>query len=233
VESAADADPEVAARAALFRRTARIAREALTAELDAPVPAALEAAVRAIAARHGAGTHGAGGPAAARILAAPRRWNFGALFTAANAPAFAVAASVVAAVAGVIGWSAGHHPEPGLVAGQPIETRAIAAALDTVRSGENTALPGIERLELVATFRDGHGALCREFRMEATTTASDAVACRDGNRWVVRMVQAEPVAVTGYAPASGAAVMDAWLSAHGAGDPLDPEAESAALAAQR
>jgi hypothetical protein len=108
--------------------------------------------------------------------------------------------------------------------------RTLHDALDTLPSAERRTLsptPGHE-LEMIASFRDRAGVLCREFAVRSATDAVAAVACRERRDWRLRFALRTPAA-PGYAPASAAAALDAYLETIEAGAPLGEAEERAAL----
>ena len=60
-----------------------------------------------------------------------------------------------------------------------------------------------------------------------------SVACRSGDEWRVSFAVVAPGDAGGYAPASSAEALDAYLSAIEAGEPLSAEDEAEALAEVR
>lgn len=218
VARAAAADPAVASRIAVFARSrAALAAEAVHPE---PVPADLEARVRAMAV--GAGAR----PAAAR-----------------GAPLWqpALAAGLALAVGLGAGLILGSGRQAGAPAGLEIALGSalpapLAEALGRVPSGMATRLPEGGQFAPVASFMGGDGALCREFSLEAAAKTVVAVACRDGNGdggvWRARIAVAAAPAGASFQPAGGLEALDAYLATEGAGPPLSPEAEAAALASR-
>jgi hypothetical protein len=154
-------------------------------------------------------------------------------------PRFAFAAGVATLAAGVLGYFIGTTapdggaPQGGVLIASADEFAALVRTLDRVPSGEKRALPTGAEVELMASFRTGSGALCREFRLaRGGDHAVLAIACRGAQPWTVDF--ASTVAVTGgYAPASSAtAAMDAYIASTGGGAPLSREDEARALAAR-
>lgn len=158
---------------------------------------------------------------AARTVAAPT-----ATANRNRAPWAALAAALAAAVVGIGWWQMGGSP-PGSV---PTLTAAQIAALDSLPSGQGTALSEGGDLTMIASYRTADGTLCREYETARGSEMTVSVACRDDGAWQMRFAS-DIAAPDAYVPASGdlAAVED-WLAESGAGDPLTPEAEAAALA---
>ena len=178
IEAAINADPALAERAeaqAGGDALAPLVREAYAPVLDAPVPERLIAA----AAQHEAEVVDL---AAARAAKAP------VLPTPANDtgrggwrwPQFgAIAASLALGV--MIGGPLlnGGSDAP---AGESLVLASadLAAMLDSVPSGQKADLASLGEGEVVLTFRDGDGRLCRQFMIESAGNTSDAVACSGG-----------------------------------------------------
>lgn len=212
VARAVAADPALAARVDLFRKTrAALAEPApapseADAALIAQIRAAAAAATVAQVATHKAGLNTAPTPAPA----ANRNW----------APT-AVAASLVMALG--LGWWSGLL-DGGSAAGGL--SPAVVAALDSVPSAQTR-----DSFTAIASFQTADGTLCREY--ETTEPPQIAVACRQEGAWVQRFA-ATLEAADGYVPASGTVeAVEALLGDLGAGEPLTPEAEAEALARLR
>lgn len=208
VEAALDQDEALAERLGVFLST----RSALKAAFDPPPPVSpgLEAAVRAMAEPRG------------RVVS----------LTARRAPVWRPAA-VAAALALAVGLGAGWLLAP--PGGVPATGLALApgadAALVSLASGETADLGG-GRLTILSSFEDADGALCREVAQDGAA-AMLAVACRAGSGWELRFALAAGSGGEAYRPAAAPEALDAWLMATGAGEPLDPAAEAAALARLR
>ena len=86
---------------------------------------------------------------------------------------------------------------------------------------------------MIASFRSSAGALCREFETAQGAQTRIVLACHEDGDWRERFAAVtENVTETGagdYRPASGEASVDEALAGLGAGDPLTPEEEAAAL----
>ena len=230
VDRALAVDATLAARVAAMA-DARRAVKAAHAE-PPPVPAELLARVRALAEADARRRAAATGAPKVVDLASRRRqvplWQL------------PLAASVALVAGGLAGWLAAPGPGPGQgpaggLAVAELGDPAISDALDRVASGERVALAGGAGLAAIATFRDGDGALCREFEYDRDPrTTLVAVACRGDAAWDLRLAVVAPGAGSdGYAPASSLETLDAFLAATGAQPPLSPEDERAALAALR
>lgn len=225
VEAAMAEDERLAERVALFADTRRSTKDALAPMLKEPVPARLEASVRDMLARSAAGT----ADADSNVVA----------FRPSAKPSFAerllnelpLAASI-AIIAGAIGYYLGQPggaPSTNLTVAS-VDQPAIVQALGTVRSGETANLDGNGRFRAIASYRDNAGSLCREFEFDKNREAAVvAVACNANGSWDVRFAVATSQSAEGYAPASSLEALDAFLQATGAGQPLPPDEEDAAL----
>jgi hypothetical protein len=121
-----------------------------------------------------------------------------------RAPWAALAAAMALAVVGLGWWQIGGAPSD--------LPQAEVAALDSLPSGQGIELGDGRDLTMIASYR------------------TVSVACRGGDGWQ-RQFASDMTAMDGYVPASGdIAALDEWLSRTGAGDPLTPEDEAAALA---
>lgn len=137
----------------------------------------------------------------------------------------AIAASVLAMV-GVAGWV--RSSDPGAAPADP-----VMVALASTPSGQTTTTRTGTRVTplLTVATRDGY---CREFTVETAQARRTAVACSADGAW--RIQRSGPASAnpehSGYATAAGAdpAVLDALYRKLGAGDPLAPDAERAAMA---
>jgi hypothetical protein len=224
VEAAAAADAALAARIAMFARTGEVLAAAGRARPMEPLPPALDARVDAIL----RGARAA--PAETVVPFRPRR---------VLAPSFRpmAAAAVLALAVGVAGGLLVSQATSGRDGGglriAALDAPGIAAALDTLPSGERLAL-GDGELATITSFLNADGELCREF--EVARTGRDTVvtvACRAGSLWEPRLaIVAGAADDTGYAPASALDTLDAYLGAIGAGAPLSAEEEAAALRAR-
>ncbi|MFM2400301.1 MAG: hypothetical protein RL341_2458 [Pseudomonadota bacterium] len=249
IRRASESDPAIARRIDAFRQSAANIKQAFDAELDAPVPPALLASVQAAIAR----AQQAAQPEAKQVQpvivpvgTVQKRSFFGWV---ANEPRYAMAASVSALVIGVAGYLAGITsssqglqtaalPASGLSIGvTKDEQRALSVALSEAGSGQSRALgrvAGSGQVQMVATFRDRAGTLCREFAVQrAGESATQGVACRGQQDWSIKAIAVVPAAADAYTPASGHAAVDSYLTLIEAGPPLSAQDEQQALAALR
>lgn len=221
IADAAAADPALARRIAMFARTRDVLNDAARARPLEPVSPALDARVRDI-------LRAARPDPDAAVVPFRRR--------AASAPAYRPMAAA-AALALAVGIAGGFVVSRSLDAGDPggtgiaaLMAPGVAEALDTLASGERGAVAGGD-IATIASFLNADGELCREFELErADRDTVVSVACRTDTGWQARLAIAVPAADdTGYAPASALGTLDAYLGAIGAGAPLSPEDEAAAL----
>ncbi len=222
VEQAMANDPAIARRVADFLRSRRLARSAFPAEATADVPEALRAAVQARIDGFEPPAHQEKpnrSPAKVRIAFAGR-----------PPLAMALAASVAGLAIATVGYLVGRqHPlsfqKPGPIA--LLEDAQIARILSDSPSGQEQDLP-FGRVRVISTFRVANGALCREFKLQAPSGTSDAVACRDRG-WRITFAMAEATAPGAYVPSGGGDLMESYLQNAGAGEPLLDAAELEAL----
>lgn len=196
------ADPELAARHRRFVLT----RQALAGTKPAPAGAT------------GSGTD----PLAAMIRAgittarpAPVAANLN------RRPILAAAASLAIAAIGLGWWGWSMNAPRGLSAPE-------LAALDGLPSGESRTLEDGGALTMIASFQAGEAGLCREYETTHDSRIRTVLACREGDGWQERFAASSETA-EGYQPASGEGSIDAALERVGAGAPLSPADEAAAL----
>ena len=126
------------------------------------------------------------------------------------------------AVVGLGWWQMGGAPSDLL--------QAEVEALDSLPSGQGIELGDGRDLTMIASYRTADGAFCREYETAQDASLTVSVACRAGDGWQ-RQFASDMTGLDGYVPASGdIAALDEWLARTGAGDPLTPEDEAAALA---
>lgn len=215
-------DPGIARRVVDFQQSRRLTRSALSSAPDVPpaLYAAVVAQVKAFEAASDA--HNTVTEFKSRKVPVERSgWNV---------PSFmkvALAASV-AAVALAAGYFAGQQNVSGansLIA--QLEAPLVRDALSRVASGQDVELP-IGRMRVISTYRLASGSLCREFRLQGSSGAADAIACRSGE-WNVAFAAARPVGNADYVPSDGADLVASYLQSVNAGEPLVDAAEAQAL----
>lgn len=209
VEATVAADPELARLADEHRRMAADLRKSFDRIADAPVPEALQNALK---------------PAGAEVidldtLRKPRR------------PIFSGAASQWAAMAATLalGIFVGMNASPDSTGG-PVDVHGdrlyAAGAVDEALSTQLASSGSQGAVRVGLTFRDQGGAICRTFE----TAAASGLACRSDSAWSVRgMFAAGESSASEYRMASGGdpRLMELVDSAI-AGEPFDAAAEAEA-----
>ncbi|GLR54390.1 hypothetical protein KYK30_07420 [Shinella yambaruensis] len=218
LEEALAEDEALAERLAVFLDSRRLVGDALKPLIDEPVPEALAASVRRMVQEAGEKT----APPQDNVVSFPARPQPEAGRAAARRWLMPIAASLVALVTGVVGFTLGR-----MGPSVPDAGAEIAAALDREASGRDVTL-GTAVLHVVATFRDERGELCREYRLTQPASSTQTVACRQDGAWTTRLALTTPLA-EGYVPASAQETVDAYLASIQAGAPLSAEEERKAL----
>jgi hypothetical protein len=213
VQAAIEADPDMAARYAIFVKS-RAAMARLRRAPDA-VPEALVAHVRRLG---------------AEARAEETRSNVVSLCDWRRVPALpmSIAAAIALAAGLFVGMQTAQTPGGSQLAGlgQP----GVTDALGQLPSGERKPLKGGGEMVVIGSFLTGDGALCREFEYDGPDGRTlVSVACREGKDWETRLTIAAQASDDGYAPASSLETLDAWLTATEASAVLSPEEEMAAL----
>ncbi len=178
IEAAINADPALAERVEALAggdKTAAAVRDAFAPVLDAPVPQHLTRIVAA--------------PASAEVvdLAAARATRQLPMPANDTGPAWrwpqfaAMAASLVLGI--VIGGPLLTGGGDGGSAGGSLVLASadLDAMLDTAPSGQAVDLASLGKGEVVLTFRNADGQLCRQFMIEGAGATSDALACADAS----------------------------------------------------
>lgn len=138
-------------------------------------------------------------------------------------PWMAAAASAAIVALGLGWWEWAGTPGPQSL------SAAELAALDGLPSGQVRPLDGGAELAMIASFRAADGGLCREYETARGAERRTVLACREAGGWAQRFAAVSQDGGQEYRPASGAATIDAAIAAIGAGAPLTPEDEAAAL----
>ncbi|MCF3932539.1 anti-sigma factor [Acuticoccus sp. M5D2P5] len=232
VEAAVERDAALADRLAMFMETRGLA----DAFPLGPVPADLRTNVEAMIAGGAGQSPDGAGPA---DRAAPAE-NVVPLRPQAGRPkmphwAMAVAASVLGLAIGIgaffaTGEMAGRESADATTPATSGVARLAALPLAqamAIPSGDEQEIAG-QRVRTISTFRNGAGALCREFEAAAADLVT-GVACHANGAWSVDFALAEPLPSDDYVPASGTELLDAYLATIEAGPPLDPSEEGEAL----
>lgn len=220
LEEALASDDALAERLAVFLDSRQLVGDALKPLIDEPVPDALLASVRKMAEEAQRQTPPQDNvvsfrPKQQQPVSQPtmRRWLM------------PVAASLVAAVTGVVGFALGRMGPTA-----PDASAEIAAALDREASGQDVTLAASGTvLHVVASFRDQRGELCREYELKQPESSTLTVACRQNGAWATRFALTSAKA-EGYLPASSQEMIDTYLSSIEAGAPLPLEEERKILA---
>jgi hypothetical protein len=222
IEAAMAEDGDLAARVARFRDVRRALKKAYDSVVSEPVPEHLRALLGDVAANE---PEEPVRPAATIDLAAERdkrTRRFGP-------PAWAAMAASL-----VVGVLAGRSL---LAPSNDLFTRDGLYAAPTLAEALNTQLASgaqNEATRIGLTFRAESGEVCRTFAHEARASVTSGLACRDENRWAVRMALTEPASqAAGYrqAGADAPAVLEA-VDAIIAGDAFDAEQERQARDAE-
>ncbi|MCT7664376.1 anti-sigma factor family protein [Shinella kummerowiae] len=220
LEEALATDDALAERLAVFLDSRRLVGDALKPLIDEPVPEALLVSVRRMAED---AQRTADKPQDNVVAFEPRQQPVAA--PAARRWLMPLAASVVAVITGIIGFSVGRMGPPAADSGAE-----IASALDREASGKDVALDASGKvLHVIATFRDERGDVCREYELKEPAGRTLTIACRQQGGWTTRLALTAPAA-DGYVPASSQETIDAYLASIQAGAPLSAEEERIALA---
>lgn len=222
VEQAMASDPAIAKRVAGFLRSRRLVRLAFPADTVPDVPPELRAAVQAQIDRFERRVDAEATPEFRVIptVSSTGRWPLGT----------ALAASVAALAIATAGYLVGRQSLPpsqnaaGLMANLDPQ---VSSVLSGSRSGQEQDLP-FGRMRVISTFRMANGSLCREFKLQAPSGTSDAVACRNGG-WTLTFAVASAPTNGAYVPSGGEGLVENYLQATGAGEPLLDAAEIKAL----
>lgn len=244
IEEAINADPALAERAEALALSAgdpaaTAVRDAFAPVLDAPVPERLSRIVTATAAApivdleavRTPRPHPRPLPQPANDTGAGWRWpQFGAI---------AASLAIGALIGGPLLSGGANTRGEALVLAGADGTRpapALAALLDTAPSGQVVDLAGLGTGEVVMTFRNTDGQLCRQFMIDAGPGNSDALACTgaDGG-WQVEALgrRAAPVGEMKLASGDAAVGVIAAVDDMIDSDPLVGDAELAELAELR
>jgi hypothetical protein len=207
------ADPDLAARYAVFAQSALWVKEAALADPEANVSPDLNARVRQMAQTDALEAE----PAAKSDQVVPLRRKMPGWQSVAMAASLALA----------VGLSTGLVLAPDAPAPDgPALTADLRDRLGTLSSGEQVELSDGRRVTLVASFTDAAGAFCREYETQGSGAAGYvSVACREGDAWDLRFAMVTSGGSGGYAPAAALEALDAFYAATSASQPLDPEEE--------
>ena len=199
-------------------RSAPLARESVRSRTEAPAAAPQ-------------------GRSASEMAAAPMADDLSASRTARPPTAASASASASDSASGVgsrgtgaIGGTAAATAGRFAVVGDAAPAD-LARLLDQLPSGGEGQL-GRAPLAMVATYRDRDARVCRDFSIAiGDQSRLESVACRGNDAsWQVTYAALTHDGGRGFMAASSTAAIDASLGSIGADQPLDPEAERAALA---
>jgi anti-sigma-K factor RskA len=229
VEEAMAHDSELRQRVAGYVRSRRLAQTALSTDDYLAVPSALRAHVmRQVSA--------AEKPSESAETATKQisRENSSAVFARSRPTQYMLplAASVAALAIGIGMFFAGRWTGSDEFASQSLVARLaspqVQAALSTTASGQPQSVEA-GQMRVIATYKSGSGALCREFTLQDASGKANAVACRSKSDWNITFALVEPTQASGYSPADGGNLISSYLQGLNAGDPLEPSLEKKAL----
>ncbi len=200
VEAAMAEDPALAARVARFRAVRRALRTAYDSVAAEPIPEHLRALLGDVA------THEPIEPPRQVVNLAEQR-NARSLRLGPPAWAAIAASLIVGVIAGRAVW-----PSQSLFTGQTGRLYAgseLSQVLETRLASEADNATAATRIGL--TFRAKDGDVCRTFAHGRDANTVSGLACREAQRWAVRVVVSGPAARGAYQQASSApsAVLDA------------------------
>jgi len=229
VEKAMSSDLDVARRIAEFLRSRHLVRSAFPSASASDVPSELLAAVQAQIDRFEGHAAQPETPGKVQKLQTPRH----ALGLDMLPLGWALAASLAAIAVATGGYLVGQRGAEPSLSGPIAQLAApeVRRALSETPSGQDRDLP-FGRMRVISTFRMADGSLCREFKLEAASGSSEAVACRDRD-WTVRFAVASGATNDSYVPSDGADLMAGYLQDVGAGAPLVGAEEIEALSGAR
>ncbi|MCL6654795.1 hypothetical protein A6R70_21150 [Agrobacterium rubi] len=217
LERALEQDDALAERLADFLDSRALVSDALKPLINEPIPEALAAKVAEIAQ---ASTLKTAEPP--EVLAfTPKK-----ITPTRNVSSWVLplAASLIAVISGIAGFSIGQIGSENTGFDQ-----SIASALDRETSGQDITLAGSRKvLNIIATFRDESGAVCREYEVKDAATNTLSISCQENGGWATRLALTLPT-TEGYAPASSHETVSAYLTSINAGAPLSKEEEPAVL----
>lgn len=214
VEQAIAADPDLQAIVAEHRDLGAALDRAFAPILQAPIPPALSASLHAASPVASSGV---------LSLADERSRRARRPFSQALPHWAALAATLVAGVFGGVMFSGGQAGPVTERNGQLVASGQLKLALNTqLASTQSTHEP----VRIGMTFRNQAGVICRSFSAEA----SDGVACRDGNGWLLRGLLAHDQHDAGAYRMAASPGTTELVDALIVGDALDQAQERAALA---
>ncbi len=220
VEEAMASDALIAKRIAEFLRSRRLIRSAFPEETASAVSPELRAAVQAQIDRFEKPTDRQILPEVQTVRSIPAagKWR----------PRMALAASIAVLAVATSGYLVGRQgfqsPPPYSISQLPPE---VSHMLSESLSGQEQDL-SFGRIRVISTFRMADGSLCREFKLQASSGTSEAVACRDHD-WMITFALTTTATNATYVPSGGEDLMAGYLQNVGAGEPLLGNSEIEAL----
>ncbi|AMS44721.1 anti-sigma factor (plasmid) [Aminobacter sp. Y103A] len=232
IEEAMGSDDALIVRIATFLESRAKASAALKPLIDEPVPEALTQSVQKMIdearMRENATAEPIQQPATDNVVTFQPKATPSKVGSSWTLPLAASLAAVIVGAGGYLAGKAGMPVADGLVLAG-ITDPAMIRTLNATPSGSDVTV-GDTTVRLVSSFRDGAGALCREFELHRASGSSlVSVVCRAGQQWDVRLAVAAPAAGQDYAPAGASETVDAYLSTTQAGAPLSEAEEKQAL----
>ncbi|MGL4404333.1 MAG: anti-sigma factor family protein, partial [Notoacmeibacter sp.] len=202
IERAIAMDEIMAAKVAMFVESKSAAKKAFAAL--PPVSLDLETKIRAMAAK--AAESKATEPAAQSVAPTSNVIDFAS--RRRTVPLWQLPLAAALALAVGVGAARFGTQSSGLQMAA-LDNPAITTALGTVASGNKITLAGNAEFTAIATFRDGDGTVCREFKHDHSGgTTMVAVACHIDKKWDIRFAVAAAPDTDGYAPASSLETLD-------------------------
>ncbi|MFT3727208.1 MAG: hypothetical protein QM759_05230 [Terricaulis sp.] len=146
----------------------------------------------------------------------------------------AVASMAAACVMGVfVGTAISGDRAPNDIDARMMLGPQMSSILDQTPSGQTAPVMGGD-VQVALTLQTSDGRYCRQFRINAEESASDAVACRDNGRWHMIVQALAPQAGAGgayhTAGADQGSAVDVAVDALGSTIVLDDREERAAMA---
>lgn len=231
IETAINADPALAERVEAHAlagddTAATAVRDAFSPVLDAPVP---EHLARIVAAPADAEVVDLAAARAGRKPASPAN-DGGSPWRWPQFAAMAASLALGVLIGGPLltGGERGTGADGSLI----LASNDIDAMLDTAPSGQAVDLASLGTGEVVLTFRNVDGQLCRQFMIEGAGTTSDALACADSSgSWQVEAFgrRAAPVGEMRLAGGDAAAAVVVAVDEMIDSDPLVGADEAAEL----
>jgi hypothetical protein len=223
VEAALEADPRMAARAELLANQDSLIRDAFAPILDAEVPEHLRAIV-------------ASGPQGAEVvdLAQVRSRRSSTVWGLQQFGAMAASLVLGLFIGHALLGGSATSPEGALLMatdGGLLVNRDVEKVLSGTPSGRPVQVASLGDVDIAITFEANDGRLCRQFALRGPSRTDDAVACRDGQDWLLEALgrRSDSVGEMRTAAGDAAPAVISAVDALIAGEPLVGEAETRAL----